>query len=180
MNDLSQFERAVQAKLLEAERRRKLQNSQMEQRSAELLERSKQFSQTADHLLQSVIRPRVEKVTAFLGSGELLSAGSVSRYPCVSRFRPAGRFPSTTKLGMAVSHDGQFEQLLLLYELEILPVPFHFENKDQQDLPQHAVDEKRFITWMDERPLRFVDTYLRLIDGDLSRQENVEVIGVAA
>lgn len=181
MSDLSQFERAVQAKLLKAKRRRKLQQDQMEQRTGELLRRSKQFGHVADHLVQSVIRPRIGKVTLSVGDGELLSPGADSRYCCVSRFGPAGRFPSTTTLGMAVSHDGQFETICLMYELEILPVPFTFEGSDQTDFPLQDVDEKRVIAWVDERLLRFVDTYLRLKDGDLPHEDkNVDGIRFAA
>jgi len=181
MSDLNQFERAVQAKLLVAERRRQFFKGQMQQRSGRLLGRSKQFSQTAEHLLQSVIRPRIEKMTVCLGDGELLSPDAVSRYQCVSRFGPAGRFPSSTKLGMAVSHDEQFEQIFLMYELEILPVPFAFEGKDQQNFPLQAVDEKRFIACVDERLLQFVDTYLRLKDGDWTpRDKGIDVIRFAA
>ncbi len=181
MSDLNEFEERVKARLRQAEQRRTAYEEQVRRRTAELLERSQQFRQTADHLLQSVIRPRIEKVTAFLGNGELLPAEVVGRYRCASRFRPAGRFPSTTRLCMGLSHDGQFEQLLLLYDLEILPVPFPFESSDQHDLPRHAVDDERVIAWADERLLQFVDTYLRVKDGEVFPcEEAQEAIRFAA
>jgi len=167
MGDLGEFEERVRVRVLEAQRRRAAHEEQLQRRAQELLQRSHQFRDTADHLLQSVIRPRLEKVTTFLGNGSMLSADAVSRYQCVCRFAPAGRFSSTTRLSLGLSHDVHFEHLILLYDLEILPIPFPFQASDQQQCHRLAIDEERVIRWADDNLLRFVDTYLCLKDGDL-------------
>jgi len=181
MSDLIKFERQVQAKLLATERQRKVYQEQLNQRTSHLLQRSIQFRQVASDLLEAVLRPRIEKVTALLGDGHVESAGNVGRYCCTCHFSPAGRFPSTTRLELGVSHDSQFEQLLLLYDLEILPVPFAFEGSGEIAFPLAAVDERRAISWVDERLLRFVDTHIRLRETDLpSKVGDEDVFGFAA
>jgi hypothetical protein len=181
MSDLVQFERQVQAKLLATERQRKVYQQQLSQRTSHLLQRSIQYRQRANELLEAVLQPRVEKVLALLGDGQVEPAGNVGRYSCTCYFSPAGRFPSTTRLELGVSHDSQFEQLLLLYDLEILPVPFVFEGSVETAFPLAAVDPKRAIAWVDERLLRFVDTYIRLRETDLpAKASDDDVFGFAA
>jgi hypothetical protein len=173
MSDLGEFEERVKARLTVAQQRRKAFEEHTQQRAQELVKRSQQFQEAADHLLQSVFRPRIEKVTGFLSNGRVLSGPAVSRYECACRFEPVGRFPSTTRLSLGVSHDGRFEQLILLYDLEILPVPFGFEASDQCQFSAHAIEEARAIRWADEQLLRFVDIFLRVKDNDLPPEETI-------
>src|SRR5262249_40881521 len=103
-SELGQFERDLQTKDMAAQQRGQPYDDQVQQRTSKLLQRCNQFGRMADSLLRTVIRPRVEKVAACLGNGELLPVDAAQHYRCTCRFEPAGRFPSTTNLSVAVSH----------------------------------------------------------------------------
>jgi len=74
---------------------------------------------------------------------------------------------------MAVSRDGQCETLLVLYDLEILPVFFQFQGSDQLTIPLEQFDEKKIADWVDQKIIDFVDTYLRLETVDQYQTDNL-------
>jgi hypothetical protein len=146
---------------------------------AEDLQRSRRFGKIADRLVQTVIRPRVARLSAYFANAEPLPADAVGRYQCVCRFRHTAQFPASTTLTLAVSHDARFGQLVMLYELEILPIPFRFEGQSQLPFRLDAVDEGLVAGWVEERIVSFVDTYLRLSGDDRGREPSVSPDGRA-
>ncbi|HMF13264.1 MAG TPA: hypothetical protein VKE94_13195 [Gemmataceae bacterium] len=49
--------------------------------------------------------------------------------------------------------------LVLGYDLEIIPVPMHFNHHDEVAFPLDAVDKEAVGRWIDDRIVEFVQTY---------------------
>jgi YHS domain-containing protein len=173
MTDLTDIDRKIQERLAAAEERRRQCQERVEQHQLELEQRFQRFGQTADRILQTLIRPRLQKLAEHFDNAELLPADQSGRYRCVCRFRHTQRFPATAKLTLSVSHDSQVEKLIAGYDLEILPVFFQFERHDEIVFPLDGVAEPRLAEWLDAKLLQFVDTFLQLEMADQYQKENL-------
>lgn len=170
---LSGWEQAVARKLEAAEERKASAQRHVGENMGGVSRRWKEFGPLADRLVQTVIRPRVERLAAFFDNAELVPPEQSPRYHCVCHFRPTERFPAKVTLDLAAGTDGQAEYLLGLYELHIIPVYFHFEGQSQMAFPMDLVDEERLARWVEERLTHFVDTYLRLDELERYHREDL-------
>lgn len=64
------------------------------------------------------------------------------------------RFQGTT--------DPEIRQLILKYDLEIIPVLMQFDSHSSLEMPLDAIDYEAAVRWADERILSFVQTYAAL------------------
>jgi YHS domain-containing protein len=174
MSDLEDLDRRVREKLAAAAERRRLVQDHQRQRMAELDQRHQQFVALADRLFREIIRPRVERVISHFENAELIDPEEVGRrFHCTCRLRHCERFPATGELRLILSHDERIENLLVIYDLEILPIFFQFVGHDQATFALDDVDEARLGAWVDERLTGFVDTYLRVETADQYHAENL-------
>jgi YHS domain-containing protein len=173
MNDLSELDRRIKEKLAVDEERWKLQQNHLQQRMREFEQRHQRYTALADSLIETVIRPRMAKLASYFDNAKLLDPDQTGRHQCLCCFGHTTRFPATTKLELAISRDGDYQNLFMLYNLEILPVFFPFEGRDQLTLPLDKVNEEQAAAWVDEKIVRFVDTYLRLETTDHYQTENL-------
>jgi YHS domain-containing protein len=72
-----------------------------------------------------------------------------------------------------VNRDGEIKTVVLQSRLEILPVFFPVEGKDELTMLLDEVDENKAAAWVEAKILHFVDTYLRLETSDQHQQENI-------
>jgi YHS domain-containing protein len=66
------------------------------------------------------------------------------------------------ELTLSAMADSDVRNLVLQYDLDILPILMSFKNTDQLQMPLDKVDEKAVAGWIDDRLLDFVKTYLAL------------------
>src|SRR5262249_28945731 len=125
-----------------------------------------------DALMQNVIRPRMEKLKTLFDNARMPEARN-SRHGCCCQFEHTPRFPATATLELGVTRDGEVKTVALQYELEILPVFFSFEGRDQLTMPLEQVDADTAAAWVEAKLLHFVDTYLRLETSDHHQAENL-------
>jgi len=114
--------------------------------------------------LPSVWRPRLEtlvhrfgdrvKVTPRLSS----SSREVSLEFQSNLARIRLRFSATT--------DHEVHNLILNYDLEIIPVLMQFESHKEAEWPIAAIDEAAVAGWVDDRIVDFVKTYLSLHENE--------------
>lgn len=173
MEDIADLERRLDERLAAAEEQRHLHQTHVEQRMADLDHRYHQFNEVADDVVGTVIRPRVEKLAGHFDNAEVLPPERGTRHHCVCRFSHTARFPATTTLSLGVCPDERIENLLALYNLEILPVFFQFEGEHRVGFPIEQVDHAKLAEWVDQKILDFVDTYLRLEKIDQYQRENL-------
>jgi YHS domain-containing protein len=128
----------------------------------EYKERARRYTALADHLMQDVIRPRLERLARRFDNARLLGPDEAGRHGCVCTFAHTPRYPATAKLELGVSRDGDFEHIYLLHNLSILPVFFQFAGQDRLAVPLDRIEERQVADWVEQKILDFLDTYIRL------------------
>jgi YHS domain-containing protein len=68
------------------------------------------------------------------------------------------------RLSAATDHD--VRKLILNYNLEILPVLMQFDSHQQAEWPLDAIDPQAVASWVDDRIVDFVKTYLSLHENE--------------
>jgi len=142
---------------------------------AQFAPRRKTFEQLAGHLIGTIIRPRVEKLASYFSNAKL--ADDESSEHCVCRFGYCDRFPATTKIELAVEHDQRIENVIVSYELDIMPVFMKYDAYDRLTfvlpLISDASEDERVAQWVDDRLLAFIDTYLQMDRGEEDFEDDV-------
>jgi YHS domain-containing protein len=172
MADLNGLEHKIREKLALSEERQQLQRNHLQQQMAEAEARHERYTVLADRLLQEVIRPRMEKLKTLFDNARLSEARS-SRHTCCCQFEHTPRFPATANLDIGVTRDGEIKTVVLQSQLEILPIFFPLEGRDQLTMLLHEVDEEKAAAWVEGKILHFVDSYLRLETSDPYQQGNL-------
>ena len=139
----------------------------------EFEQRHERFTFIADGIMQNLIRPRMEKLHSYFSNARFLPPGNSGNHHCTCCLEHTSEYPATAKLELAVSRDGECETLLILCNLDILPVFFQFQGSDQLAMPLAQCDEKKIADWVDQKIVDFVDTYLRLETVDQYQADNL-------
>ena len=172
MAEMTDLERKIKEKLSLSEERQHLQRNHLQQQMAEAEARHQRYTALADRLMQEVIRPRMEKLKTLFDNAKI-SETRCSRHTCCCQFEHTTRFPATAFLEIGVTRDGEIKTVVLQSQLEILPVFFPVEGRDELAMPLDQVDEQKAAAWVEAKILHFVDIYLRLETSDHYQQENI-------
>jgi YHS domain-containing protein len=172
MANPTDLQRKIEERLSLSEERRTLQRNHQHRQMAEAEARHQRYTTLADRLMQEMIRPRMEKLkTAF--DNARMSETRCSRHNCCCQFEHTERFPATASLEIGVTRDGEIKTVILQSQMEIIPVFFPLEGRDQLASPLDNFDEERVATWVETNILRFLDAYLRLETSDAYQEENI-------
>jgi hypothetical protein len=162
MQDLDELENEIRVKLTLATERRQSEQESSARNLEEREARRAAYQSTARQLMESVIRPRLERVIAYFPNALLSPAEADTDSQWCCRFQKTPEFPASTKLSFLVSPDTEFANAIVTYDLEILPIFFQFPGHDQIVAPIEGVFADRITAWVDAKLLAFVDTYLKL------------------
>jgi hypothetical protein len=69
---------------------------------------------------------------------------------------------ASVRLKFYATHDADVRNLVLNYDLEILPIYIKFNPHAQLEMPLDAVDVDQVAAWIDDRIIEFVRTYLTI------------------
>jgi YHS domain-containing protein len=172
MDDLTDLERKIKDKLSLSEERERLHRNHVQQQMTEAELRAKQYTTSADRLIQEVIHPRMEKLKSLFENARA-SETRCSRHVCCLQFEHTPRFPATAFLEFGVSRDGEIKKVILQFEMEVLPAFTTFERKDELSMPLDEVDDQKAAAWVEAKVLQFVDSYLQLETLSPYQQENI-------
>jgi YHS domain-containing protein len=122
-------------------------------------DRLAKFEQTLDHL-RDVWRPRLEAFAKRFGD-------RVKVTPSTDPTKRAATYELQTDLAqvqlrLSAMTDQEVKQVILNYDLQILPILMKYENHAELALPLDAVDDETVAMWIDDRLVQFVQTYLSL------------------
>lgn len=131
------------------------------------------FEEVAPRLVRDIIRPRTEALVAQFPNAKCDRAEDAYRCTCWFGYRE--RFPADTRIELAVEHDERIENLIVRYELYIMPVFLKFEPHDGLTVPLEAVDDQTIANWVEAKLLNFLDTYLRLDRGGDDFEDEVVI-----
>ncbi|MBX3414951.1 MAG: hypothetical protein KF708_19860 [Pirellulales bacterium] len=110
--------------------------------------------------LTDVWRPRLEALAKEFGD-------RLQVQPAVNRGRRQATFEvkspvASIKLGFTASGNTDVTELVLTYDLDILPILMEFERHAEISYPLDQVDPDQVAQWFDDRIVGFVKTYLAL------------------
>lgn len=122
-------------------------------------ERLEQYRQVCD-LLRDVWTPRIEALAAKFGDKVKLS-------PRVTPTLREARLEFTSPLAsidlrFTAATDYEVRNLVLEYDLHILPILMKYEKHSQIEFPLDKPDRDAIAKWIDDRIVTFVKTYLSL------------------
>ena len=151
MNDLSLLDQQLREKMATAQERLQVHQRHTRQRMDQIDQSYQKFTKVADHVAEHLIGPRMELLASYFDNAEPLSGGDQAhRQHCGYRFRHTERFPATVTLDLAVCPDANIENIRVTYSLEILPIFFQVERRDQIEFPLDDVDEPQLIVLRQE------------------------------
>jgi YHS domain-containing protein len=172
MTDMNTLENAIQEKLAAMDQRKRQHQENLHEKMTDYEQRRQQYTTLADRLVRETIEPRLKKLAEHFDNMVFLEreSGQHTRVCC---FQQTARFPARAKLELAISRDGQYERLFLIYRLEILPVFFAYEGSDQVPFPLERVDAEKVAAWVDAKLLGFLEAYLRVETVDEYQRDNM-------
>lgn len=173
MADLEHFSRQIEARLATARREPNWQPDQTAEFMADLAPRRRVYEDVAPRLVQTIIRPHLQSLASFFPNAKLDRAEHDDR--CACWFGYCDRFPTNTKVEIAVEHDERIENLVIHYELYIMPVFLKFDAHDKLTTPLGGVADQAIADWVEAKLLAFLDTYLRLDRGEDDFEDEVVV-----
>lgn len=175
-NDLAE---RIQAEFAAAdEQLKKLRDEKLHQYE-DLQRRHESAEREAKRLAAEVVRPRIRHLLEHFDNAELVETSDHDGCHCSIRFKHTPRFPASTQLTIGVTYDAEVRNLLVVYDLEIMPIFMQYERNDSLSLPLDAVDDDKAAQWVEDKLVDFTRTYLRLEFVDQYQRENLVTDPVA-
>ena len=174
MQSLSEFTKNIEGKLAAEEEQKQSYQQDLLRQHEVRTGRLAIFVEKAGQIIDTIIRPRMEKLVGYFENASISSPDSECSH-CISRFESSPRFPASTTLGFSVSHDADIENLNIVYTLQILPILLKYDKQDAISLSLDAVEDPRIATWVEQKLLSFLDTYLELEHHAQYQKQNLVV-----
>ena len=137
----------------------------------EMLEERQRYILVAKHQVESVVKPRMEElVYHFDNAGvEVITGDTVCM--CVCEFAHVPRYPASVRLCIALSPNDK-GGITARYDLSIFPVLMDYTRNVEESFLLEGNDHS-LATWVDDRILDFVDTYLCLETHPIYQKDNL-------
>jgi YHS domain-containing protein len=171
VDDFNDLDRRIQEQMATNEERARLRQNHVQRFMQEWQARLERYTEVADRLMRTVVRPRAERLKAHFPNATAPQEGN-TRHSCVYQFAHTPQYPATVALELGISRSGEAKTLVVQYKLTILPTFFPFENNDQLCMPLDSVDEGKIARWVEDKIVGFVATYLRLETVEQYQTEN--------
>jgi hypothetical protein len=160
----------IDAEFAAAENRVKEFKNQQVQEFKGREQRLMKFEQTLEKL-REVWQPRLEALSKKFGE-------KVDIKPSIEPSRRSASFEfqselAQIKLRFGVTPDADVRNLVVTYDLDIIPILMKFDSHDEIELPLDAVDETALGRWLDDRIVNFVQTYLSLHENQYYLKEHM-------
>ena len=169
MGDLIDFAKRIKEQLDRSNREPQWTSGDAERYMAELGQRRERYVEIAKHLMSTVIQPRLELVASYFPN-----AAAGTKEPeghCSYWFGFNERFPTSAKVSFSVEHDARYEQLLVAYDVSMVPVFVKFNEHDKLIGTFDNLPDEKVAAWVEQRLTDFLEAYLQV---DRGRDDFVE------
>lgn len=146
---------------------------QLDSNMKELLEQRERLDAIAKSKIKTIILPRMEELTKHFDNSKIEVLHTDSDYNCLCVFNHTPRFPATVKLLIALL-PSEGEHLTARYNLNIFPILMEFNGNSEESFPLDC-DEELLASWVEDRILEFIDTYLRLETHPFYQKDNTVI-----
>lgn len=168
MSRLEEFEKRLAAELARGELPSHAP-ADVGQQMTEINRRHARFQQTSERLRAEVICPRIEGLAAHFENAKLLEPRDPLH--CTCWFGYSLRCPANLRLDLGLSHDEQIQELVVSYELQIVPVFIKYDRYDRFLVPLEDAQNDTVAQWVEDKLIEFVHTYQRLERTDRDQAE---------
>ena len=163
MAELHDFEHRIQHKLADDSRTPHWTPEEAQQYKIDAGVRRQRFEHLASHLIDAVIRPRLEILGTYFPNADLIE--DALPHHCTCWISHSERFPVAMKVAFSVEHDVPHQKIDVCNEVRMMPAIVKFDDHDMLPLAFDKVDDATVADWVEERLLKLLDAYLR-IDSD--------------
>jgi YHS domain-containing protein len=167
MNTLGDFGARIEALLAEAEREHA--PAYPANYMAQFEDRMARVDQQARHLLQDVIRPRLEKLATYYPNASL-DRHKDQRHAGLWLGYTEG-FPANARAEFSLLPDEQAESLVILYQSHIVPAYIKYDRFDRLSVPLESAADEAVANWVEGCLLRFVRACLAIRQGSTGDEE---------
>jgi YHS domain-containing protein len=180
MSSVDELKKSLQGEFDNARRRLQSALDAAEERDRKLQARYQQFLKSAERV-RTILTPRVAAFEASLkgahksvtrldiGSGEKQDQGTVVAF----QFPHTEECPAYLALRFELSHDESIENLLLTYDLEMMPIFIQFKKHDELASPVDRLDEPAITDWFDRCAVEFTRTFVEMQFNPQYQRENL-------
>jgi len=163
MSDHNDLKEKIRSTLAGAATRAAVQRKDFLHDQDELKKRLVQFDTTVDQFCL-VWRPRLQSLVEQFSN-------LVQVKPVIQPHSRESTFAFASdkykvELQFSAGPDKDVRQMILDYDLTIIPALMKFDGHKRLELPLDQVNEEVIATWLDERILEFVETYIALQGDD--------------
>ncbi len=172
MSDVSNLLERIDDTIAAAREKVQQQNRDLLQDHAERQKRLQRFEQARDQV-RAIARPRLEALARRFGD-------QVRCTPCITQTRATVtlEFQSSNAfiaLTFSVVPDQAVRNLVVEYDLDVIPVLMMFESHAEFWAPIDNLDPAALEAWLDEWIVKFVEFYVRMHESEVyGRSEYVE------
>jgi YHS domain-containing protein len=164
MSDVSKLLGWLDEAIAGAREKVQQQNRDLLQDYAESQKRLQRFEQARDQV-RAIARPRLEALARRFGD-------LVRIKPCITQTRATAtlEFQSSNAfltLTFSVVPDQAVRNLVVEYDLDVIPVLLMFESHAEFRAPIDNLDPAALETWLDEWIVKFVEFYVRLHESEV-------------
>ena len=161
MADVDNLRSRIQMML--SSRRTKLAEKQQEVEDSmqALGRRQDHFVEVAAKIFESIVEPRLKLLEEQLEDASYQRSSETRGIVTLNRER---RYAATASLEMEIQCGQETRNLLVNYHLRIIPVLMEYRGQDSLVLPLEAVDDTRVASFVEEKLVECVQSYLRLQD----------------
>ena len=174
MADLNTFLKRLDEQVEKARKGVEQKQSELQQTYEGRKQRYQTFLRLIDEL-RGVARPRLEKLAERCKFDATPTEDADGKSVLLKFKTPVAR----VQLRLAVTHDTEVRNLLLVYDLEILPLYVKFNPHDEFAIPLEKADRAAVENWLDDRLVEFAETYVTIHFTDQYHQDHMVVDPVA-
>ncbi len=174
MADISAFVKRLDEQVAQARSRVGEKQSELQQAYTARAERYKTFLRLMQDL-QGVAKPRLEELAKHCKFDAKPVEDADGKSTTLNFETPVAK----VRLRLSATHDTEVRNLVLVYDLEILPIYFKFNPHAELEIPLGKVDRAKIEAWLDDRLIEFAQTYITLHFTDQYQKDHMVTDPVA-
>ena len=166
MADINTFVKRLDEQVAQVRGQVERKQAEIQQAYEARKERYKTFLQVLKEL-HGVAQPRLEKLAEHCKFDATPSDGPDGRSAVLDFKTPVAH----VRLRLSITHDTEIRNIVLSYDLEILPIFIKFTPHSELQIPLEKVERAAVEAWLDDRLVEFAQTYVTI---HLTDQYNVD------
>lgn len=172
MADTEKFSEMIAERLTGQRVKNFQKQGSLNQEMQELIKQRDAFRAEARRMLTSVVLPRIRAMARHFDNA-VIEEPKDEDFRCACRFSHTARFPATATITVAIMPGDRHEGLALHNTLEILPEFFDYERHSDHQISPGPRSDEMVASWVEDKMLRFLDTYLQLETHPLYQKDNL-------